>query len=124
MGVDANLFLKNVWYVAMHGRELKKGKLLAKQLLGEKIVFGRDNEGKPFALKDNCPHRGVPLSDGWFDGNRIQCCYHGWEFNTKGICINIPALPPDNNIQVNKIKAGYYQCKDVIIKRFPLRFVS
>ena len=31
-------------------------------MLGEKIVFGRDEQGKPFALRDNCPHRGVPLS--------------------------------------------------------------
>jgi phenylpropionate dioxygenase-like ring-hydroxylating dioxygenase large terminal subunit len=113
MLADNHLFLKNLWYVAMYGNELKKGKLLAKEILREKLVFGRDAENKPFALKDNCPHRGVPLSCGWFDGNRIQCCYHGWEFDTKGVCQNIPALPPGTNINVQKIKANYYQCKEV-----------
>ncbi len=107
------LYLKNLWYVAFYGGALKKGKLLPKEIMGEKIVFGRDNHGTPFALKDNCPHRGVPLSCGWFDGERIQCCYHGWEFDIHGTCQNIPALPAGSPIQVNKIKAPNYPCKEV-----------
>ncbi len=113
MAVDNGIFLKNLWYVAFYGGDLKKGKLVPKEILGEKIVFGRSNSGEVFALKDNCPHRGVPLSCGWFDGERIQCCYHGWEFDTKGICQNIPALAPDTNIQVSKIKAPNYPCREV-----------
>ena len=113
MGLQPTLFLKNMWYVAFYGGALKKGKLLPKEIMGEKIVFGRDNYGTPFALKDNCPHRGVPLSCGLFDGERIQCCYHGWEFDTKGVCKKIPALTADSPIQVNKIKAPSYPCKEV-----------
>ncbi|HMI67988.1 MAG TPA: Rieske 2Fe-2S domain-containing protein, partial [Cyclobacteriaceae bacterium] len=64
---DASLFIKDLWYLAFHGSFLKKGKLVPKEILGEKIVFGRDPSGQPFALRDNCPHRGVPLSAGWFD---------------------------------------------------------
>jgi phenylpropionate dioxygenase-like ring-hydroxylating dioxygenase large terminal subunit len=113
MPAEAGLFLKNLWYVAFHGSELKKGKLRSTEILGERIVFGRDDENNPFALKDNCPHRGVPLSYGWFDGKCIQCCYHGWKFDTAGTCQEIPALAPDNNINVNKIKVGNYPCKEV-----------
>src|SRR5688572_31034191 len=79
-----SLFLKNLWYFAMHGSFLKQGKLVAKEILGEKIVFGRDENDQPFALKDNCPHRGVPLSQGWYDGKVLQCCYHGWKFDHTG----------------------------------------
>jgi len=107
------VILTNLWYVAFHGSELKKGKLMPKEIAGEKIVFGRDNDGNPFALKDNCPHRGVPLSCGWFNGDTIQCCYHGWIFDTNGTCQSIPALAPDTNIQVNKIKVNHYPCKEV-----------
>ena len=57
MIAEQPLFLKNFWYVAFYGNDLKKGKLLAKEMLGEKLVFGRDNNGNPFALKDNCPHQ-------------------------------------------------------------------
>ena len=31
-------------------------------------------------MRDLCPHRGIPLSAGWFDGERVTCKYHGWEF--------------------------------------------
>ncbi len=114
MSATPCLFLKNVWYVAFFGKELAKKTLLAKEIAGEKIVFGRDSTGVVFALKDNCPHRGVPLSYGKFlDNDCIQCCYHGWEFDTKGVCKNIPALAPESNINVNKIKAPRYECKEV-----------
>ena len=113
MATDASLFLKNLWYLAFHGSTLKPGKLIGKEMLGEKIVFGRDEQGKPFALRDNCPHRGVPLSGGWFKDNTIQCCYHGWQFDTKGTCKGIPALPPDNTIDISKIKVFQYPCEEV-----------
>ena len=70
-------FLRNLWYFALDGRKLRKGQLQTKEVLGEKIAFGRNPDGKPFALKDNCPHRGVPLSEGTFDGQVIRCCYLG-----------------------------------------------
>src|SRR6187399_1183402 len=102
MTADASLFLKNLWYLAFHSSSLKEGKLIGKEILGEKIVFGRDEQGKPFALRDNWPHRGVPLSKGWFKDHTIQCCYHGWQFDTKGTCKGIPALPPDKTFDVSK----------------------
>jgi phenylpropionate dioxygenase-like ring-hydroxylating dioxygenase large terminal subunit len=96
----------------MHGSFLRQGKLVAKEMLGEKIVFGRDESGKPFALRDNCPHRGVPLSEGWFDGKTIQCCYHGWRFDCTGSCIEIPALA-DKSFDTTKIKAPSYPCREI-----------
>jgi len=113
MSVQESLYLKNLWYVAFYGKEIKKGKMVSKEIMGEKIVFGRSHKGDVFALKDNCPHRGVPLSCGNFDGNRIQCCYHGWEFDTAGVCQKIPAIAPGSPINVQKIKAQNFPCKEV-----------
>lgn len=107
-----SLFLKNLWYFAMHGSFLKRGKLVAKEMLGEKIVFGRDENNQPFAMKDNCPHRGVPLSMGWYDGTIIQCCYHGWKFDHSGACVGIPALA-DDKFDTKKIKVFKYPCKEI-----------
>jgi len=112
MAVEQSLFLKNLWYFVMHGSALPKGKLIQKQILGEKILFGRDEQGKAFALKDNCPHRGIPLSHGWFDGSTITCCYHGWQFNCSGTCQKIPALA-DEKMDVSKIKVYQYPCKEL-----------
>jgi len=113
MTADASLFLKNLWYLAFHSSSLKEGKLLGKEILGEKIVFGRDEQGKPFALRDNCPHRGVPLSLGWFNDHTIQCCYHGWQFDSSGTCKGIPALAPDKTFDVSKIKVFKYPCEEI-----------
>ncbi len=110
---DISLFIKDMWYLAFHGSFLKADKLVQKEILGEKIVFGRDKSGKPFALRDNCPHRGVPLSDGWFDGDTIQCCYHGWEFGCNGVCKNIPAIDPASQVDFSKIKVFQYPVREI-----------
>jgi phenylpropionate dioxygenase-like ring-hydroxylating dioxygenase large terminal subunit len=110
---DHSLFLKNLWYLAFHSSQLKKDKLVSKEILGEKIVFGRDSSGKAFALRDNCPHRGVPLSEGWYKNDTIQCCYHGWEFSTKGVCQNIPAIAPGSKIDFSKIRVFQYPLQEI-----------
>ena len=56
-------FLRDIWYFAVRADELKLGRLLSLKLLGEPIVLGRQKTGQPFALRDICPHRGIPLSD-------------------------------------------------------------
>ena len=106
-------FLHNLWYVAAAGHELKAGKTLAKTVLGQAVLLGRDNKGAVFALRDFCPHRGVPLHHGTFDGETIECCYHGWCFNTTGQCTKIPALLPDDPTDVSRIKAQSYPCREI-----------
>jgi phenylpropionate dioxygenase-like ring-hydroxylating dioxygenase large terminal subunit len=110
---DPSLFLKNLWYLAFHSSFLKKDKLVAKEIAGDQIVFGRDEQGNVFALRDNCPHRGVPLSEGWFTENTIQCCYHGWQFSPDGVCKNIPAMPPGCGVDFSKIRVFRYPVKEI-----------
>lgn len=110
--LESTLFLKNLWYFALPGSVLKRGTLLQRKILGAAIVFGRDASGKPFALRDNCPHRGVPLSEGSFDGETIQCCYHGWKFDCAGACREIPSLA-DSKLNLSKIRAFAYPCREI-----------
>jgi phenylpropionate dioxygenase-like ring-hydroxylating dioxygenase large terminal subunit len=110
--LDPAIFLRNLWYYAMHGSQLKSGKLVQKEILGEKVVFGRSRSGKPFALRDNCPHRGIPLSEGRFDGEMIECCYHGWQFDCSGVCQKIPALA-EPMANLSRIRAQSYRCEEV-----------
>ncbi|MCA6558579.1 MAG: Rieske 2Fe-2S domain-containing protein, partial [Pseudanabaena sp. M114S2SP2A07QC] len=51
-----NVFLNNIWYYALLGEQLKRGKVLAKTILNEPILFGRTLDGEVFALRDICPH--------------------------------------------------------------------
>jgi phenylpropionate dioxygenase-like ring-hydroxylating dioxygenase large terminal subunit len=106
-------FLYNLWYVAAAGGELKAGKTMVRTLLGQTLLLGRDRSGRVFALRDFCPHRGIPLSYGTFDGETIECCYHGWCFNTGGQCIKIPALLPGDATDLTRIKTQSYPCQEV-----------
>ncbi|TMJ48091.1 MAG: Rieske 2Fe-2S domain-containing protein, partial [Alphaproteobacteria bacterium] len=89
---DAAAPLREAWYYAVPSRRLRRRAVLAKVMLDEPILIGRDASGSPFALRDLCPHRGMPLSAGRFDGQEVECCYHGWRFDTGGNCTAIPAL--------------------------------
>ena len=106
-------FLRNIWYYALPGRQLKVGQMFAKQLLGEPIVFGRTHSGEVFALRDICPHRAIPLSCGRFDGSQIECAYHGWRFDEAGQCTLIPALNQDQDLDLSKFQVRRYPVREV-----------
>src|SRR4029079_7623494 len=78
-GLKAEL-LRGFWYMALPGKHLRPGKVLVRKMLGEPVLIGRTNDGKVFAISDLCPHRGMPLHHGWFDGDTVACCYHAWRF--------------------------------------------
>lgn len=89
--------LNNAWYIAAESRELKT-KPLARTLAGVPVVLFRDRRGQASALFDRCPHRNVQLSGGRVIEGRLQCPYHGWEFNPQGQCEKIPALADQQDI--------------------------
>jgi phenylpropionate dioxygenase-like ring-hydroxylating dioxygenase large terminal subunit len=102
--------LHNFWYVAAHGSQLEAGKTLPVSLLGVPLLLGRDNAGKAFSLRDFCPHRGIPLRYGKFDGQEIEGCYLGWGFDTQGACTKVPSLAPDDKANISRIKVPRYEC--------------
>ena len=71
---------RGYWYPVAFSSQIT-GKPKAITLLGERIMVIRDG-GRVYALKDRCPHRGVPLSYGnqQFPGT-VSCVYHGWTFD-------------------------------------------
>jgi phenylpropionate dioxygenase-like ring-hydroxylating dioxygenase large terminal subunit len=102
------LFLRNLWYFALHTHALKRGRLVHKTILGEPIVFGRAPDGEAFALRDLCPHRGVPLSKGQMIDGTIECPYHGWRFKPSGQCAHIPSLVGEEGVDPLKISVRKY----------------
>lgn len=87
--------------------------MVAKQLLGERLLLCRDRAGEVFALRDCCPHRGIPLSCGRFDGNEIECCYHGWRFAADGRCTAIPSLTEGQHFDPSRIRVQSYRAREV-----------
>src|SRR5205814_5564206 len=105
---DAAAPLREAWYYAVPGRQLRPGRLFAGVMLGEPIVVGRDQSGAVFALRDICPHRGMPLSAGQFDGREIECCYHGWRFASDGRCTAIPSLAEGQQFDLATVSVPRY----------------
>lgn len=83
-------FLFDEWYVGAFSDEVGRG-LLARTLLGKRLVFYRTAEGQAVTLADRCAHRSYPLSAGALEGDTVVCGYHGFRYNAKGDCIEVPS---------------------------------
>jgi phenylpropionate dioxygenase-like ring-hydroxylating dioxygenase large terminal subunit len=102
------------WYRALPGDRLGRGRKAKVLLLETAVLVGRDKAGRAFALRDACPHRGMPLSYGRFNGDSVQCSYHGWTFDVhSGKCRFIPALAPSQESKLDKIYAGHLPCEEL-----------
>ena len=102
--------LPDFWYVVAASGTLARGAMQPITLLGTQILLLRDNADIVSALTDFCPHRGIPLRHGTFDGCEVECCYHGWRFDMSGTCTSIPSLLPDQEMDIRKIKTGHFPC--------------
>ncbi len=106
-------FLWDFWYPAMRSAAISGRNLAKATLLEVPLVLGRTSEGKAFAMRDCCPHRGIPLSYGHFDGKNLQCSYHGWEFDAcSGRCMVIPSLTSHDKLKVERISACHFPCEE------------
>jgi len=110
---QAGEMLWGFWYPALRSDQLRGRKLVRALLLEVPLVLGRDSAGKPFALRDVCPHRAFPLSFGKFDGANVECAYHGWQFDAHtGQCRHIPSLTADSKLKCERIYAGSFPCEE------------
>lgn len=110
-------FLRDIWYFAVPGREVAPGQVTHKVLAGEPVLIGRTQAGEAFAIRDICPHRGVPLSAGRLvdaDGAaQVECPYHGWRFGTDGVCRHIPSLVEGQDLDPTRIGVAAYPVREV-----------
>jgi len=83
--------IPNQWYAILTPREVKQGKPVGVTRMGEKLVLWRDEQGKVVCMRDICPHRGVALSIGKLVGGCIQCPFHGFQYDSSGQYVLIPA---------------------------------
>lgn len=89
--LPSDIQLKAQWYPVCRSADLRR-EALATTLMDQPLVLFRSKSGVG-ALLDRCPHRNVPLSEGKIVAQqRLQCAYHGWEFDTSGQVQAIPCL--------------------------------
>jgi len=85
--------LLNDWHPVARLADLDETNPLGVRLLGEDLVVWRAGD-RILAWQDLCVHRGTRLSLGKIvEGERLECAYHGWTYNSEGRCVLMPAHP-------------------------------
>lgn len=103
--------IRNQWYAVLDSKELKTNKPLGARRLGEKLVFWRDEEDEVHCIIDKCCHRGASLSAGKIENNHIECPFHGFQYDSDGKVVSIPANGKEASVGSN-YKVNSYLVKD------------
>lgn len=77
------------WYLIGRSRDLRE-RPISVEVLGRQLAIFRTPRGVA-ALEATCSHMGADLSRGRVIGGRLQCPFHGWEYDNRGRCTKIPA---------------------------------
>ena len=87
----AGSYVRNAWYAAAWSDSLAESQVAARTIMAEPVVLYRKADGGVAAIEDRCAHRFAPLSMGKVvRGDRLQCPYHGLEFDGTGACVYNP----------------------------------
>src|SRR6187402_1192674 len=81
----AKMGFRNHWYPATFSREVGENEVVKAKLLGEDMLLKRI-DGKVFAIRDRCIHRGVKFSEKveCYTRGTITCWYHGFTYKWDG----------------------------------------
>lgn len=82
--------LKNQWYAVEFGAAVTDSPVKVR-VFDQDLVLYRDTKGALVCHSDVCVHRGGSLAGGKVIDDCVQCPYHGWQFDTEGACVKIPA---------------------------------
>jgi phenylpropionate dioxygenase-like ring-hydroxylating dioxygenase large terminal subunit len=99
---------RNAWYAAAWDHEVGAG-LLARTICGTPVVLYRALAGSPIALRDACPHRMLPLSMGFREGDSVRCRYHGLKLGADGV---VEEMPLKNDPVNRKVCTASYPVVD------------
>ncbi len=100
--------IQNQWYVVLSSDQVKN-KPVGVTRLGEKMVFWRTKDTHIHCMADRCIHRGASLSKGQVKNNRLQCPFHGFEYNTTGKVQVIPANGKSTIVE-DQYRVKAYEC--------------
>lgn len=97
-GPDTSMgrLFRQFWMPALLSSQLpeRDGPPVRIRLLGEDFVAFRDTEGSIGVVEPRCPHRGADLFFGRNEEGGIRCAYHGWKFDARGRCLELPTVDP------------------------------
>ncbi len=106
------LGFREYWYPGIWARKVGWKKPVHVKLLGDDVVFFRDENAKVVALTEWCPHRSARFSLGIceFRGT-VTCPYHGYTFDGTGQCVAGLIDGPESTL-VPKLQAQAYPTQE------------
>ena len=79
--VDMEVDVTPVWKrLCLLDEVPRLGSRVVKTIVGNVAVFRTAND-EVFALRDECPHKQGPLSQGIVHGKTVTCPLHGWKLD-------------------------------------------
>jgi phenylpropionate dioxygenase-like ring-hydroxylating dioxygenase large terminal subunit len=109
-GTAMGNLMREYWLPFLYSWELTPDSPpLRVRLLGEDLVVFRDSNGDIGLLDDHCAHRGASLFYGRNEDCGLRCVYHGWKYDVRGRCVDMPNEPPESNFK-DKIHQTAYRC--------------
>ena len=103
---------RHYWMPALLSEELSEidGAPVKITVLGEALLAFRDSNGEVGIVDRRCPHRGADLFFGRNEDCGLRCVYHGWKFDVRGNCVELPTAPENSRFK-EKIKLKVYPAK-------------
>ena len=111
-GTPMGVLLRRYWHPIAASAELAANPTRAVKVLGEDLVLYRDRSGGLGLIQESCPHRRVNLLYGIPEQEGLRCPYHGWLFNEKGQCLEMPAEAPDSTFK-DRVTAKAYPVQEL-----------
>lgn len=84
------------------GAQLPCGQMRRLDLNGVQICLIHSEDGRFFAVADQCSHEETPLSEGWTYDHVIECPRHNSVFDLEtGRAMSLPAVDPIDVFEVH-----------------------
>jgi phthalate 4,5-dioxygenase oxygenase subunit len=105
--------MRRFWLPASQSSDMPppNGEPQTVELLGERLVVWRDEQGRPGVFAEGCLHRGASMQLARSEGDGLRCIYHGWKFAVDGTCIDMPNEPAESDFK-HKVKATAYPTQE------------
>lgn len=89
--------------------ELEENKAVKVDIDGVSIALVKDSAGEVFAIGDTCTHGDISLSEGFVEGETLECWAHGSQFSLRtGKPLTLPAYEPVPVYQVELVDGDIY----------------
>jgi phenylpropionate dioxygenase-like ring-hydroxylating dioxygenase large terminal subunit len=103
-GTAMGRVFRSYWIPVLLSSQLpdRDGPQVRVKILGEELLAFRDSSGAVGLVSPRCPHRGADLYYGRNEAGGLRCAYHGWKFDARGECLDMPTIPPETAVRMRE----------------------